>query len=263
MHNRKKPKIYPSEGRCIYCGKGGSEHYLSREHVVPKGLAGSLLFRKASCKSCAVVTAKFEEECLRYNFSVYRTIAKFPSTRPPLQGPRALCLPELPRPGILDGRLPSNDLVCERMLIWSGFTPSEQPFREPSLNFNWTAFLRMLAKIGHGYAVGELGIDSFVHALPQVILGERPDLAQYLVGISDSPYASLPGADPSKHVPSEPIYTAHETYIKILARESDFLVIAGIRLFAPHGAPFYECVAGPLTPKGRARLGLPLLNQSS
>ena len=256
MHNRKKPKRYPSVGRCIYCGLGGSEQ-LSREHVIPKGLAGSLLFTKASCKSCAAVTAKFEEDCLRFNFSVYRAIAKFPSTRPPLQGPRALCLPELPRPGILDGRIPSTELVCERMIIWSGFSPSEQPFREPSLNFNWTAFLRMLAKIGHGYAVGELGIDSFVHELPQVILGERPDLAQHFVGISDYPYASLPDADLSEHIESEPIYTAHETYIKILRRKTDFLAIAGIRLFAPHGAPFYECVVGPLTPAGCARLGLP------
>lgn len=257
--HRKKPKVYPSEGRCIYCGKGGQDHFLTREHVIPKGLAGPLLFLKASCKACGAITGRFEEECLRENFSIYRAIAKFPSTRPPLQGPRILCLPELPPPGILVGRLPSTDLVCERMLIWSGFDPSEQPFRETSLHFNWPAFFRMLAKIGHGYAVGQLGIDSFVHLLPQVILGDRPNLAQYLVGLSERPYYSLPG-EPPEDDPLDPTYTSHETYIRFKLHKSDILAIAGVRLFAPHGAPFYECVAGPLTPAGRARHGQPLSN---
>ena len=224
-----------------------------------------MLFHGASCKSCEIVTGRFEEECLRNNFSVYRSIAKFPSTRSPLQGPRILCLPLLPRPGILVGRAMANDLLCERMMIWSGFAPFHEPFTESHLTFHIPAFIRTLAKIAHGYAVGELGIDGFHHMLPTVILKDFSKVYQYLVGISDRVFTPPNGNEPSDNQsdPLHPTYTAHETYLKLLRREADFLAIVGVRLFAAHGTPFYECVAGPLTAEGCTQFGLPLPNQSS
>ena len=255
----KNPKVYPSEGRCIYCGKGGDAHLLTREHVIPKGLGGGSLFLRASCKSCEIVTGRFEEECLRDNFSIYRAIAKFPSTRSPIKGPRILCLPSLPRPGILVGRPLTDELICGNMHIWSGFDPSDGPFRGVQINFNISAFIRMLEKIAHGHAVGELGIDGFSHLLPPVILGEFSKISQHLVGVSDNEFF-VPNDDVD---PINPSYTAHEIYLKLLRRESDILAIVGVRLFAAHGAPFYECVAGPLTSEGHTRLGLHLSNQGA
>ena len=264
MFHRRKPKVYLTEGRCIYCGNQDDPGSLTREHVIPEGLGGGLLFLKASCKKCEKVTGQFEQECLRTNFSVYRTIAKFPSSRPPLKTPRGLCLPRLPRPGLLVGRPPGADLICDGAMIWSGFTPGEAPERGP-FAFNFVAFIRMLAKIAHGYAVGELGMDSFSHMLPDVILWKRPELAQTLVGLSDHPYARLPDNQfvAPQVIESDPMYAAHETYFKVLTRETDYLVLIGVRLFAAHGAPFYECIAGPLLPKGCARLGLPLRDQNA
>ena len=262
MSHRQKPEVYDTVGRCIYCGDRDNPGSLTREHVIPEGLGGALLFRKASCKICERITGRFEEECLRNNFSVYRAEANLPSSRPPLENPRGLCLPLLPRPGILVGRPPSTDLLCDTMLVWSGFDPSEQP-SEGSMTFNLTAFIRTLAKIGHGYAVAKLGIDSFVHTLPDVILWNRPELAQHLVGISDRVFIPVVGDDTRKSeiIDSKPMYAAHEIYIKILPREAEAFVIAGICLFAAHGAPFYECIAGTLTPASYARIGRPLPNQ--
>ena len=262
--HRNKPEVYLTEGRCIYCGNKDDPNSLTREHVIPKGLGGAMLFLEASCKKCERVTGRFEEECLRNNFSVYRAAAKLPSTRPPLENPRGLCLPILPRPGILVGRPPSTDLLCDTMATWSGFDPSEEPMEGPT-TFNLIAFIRTLAKIGHGYAIAKLGIDSFTHALPDIILWDHPELAQYLVGISDRAFTPVIGKDTreAETIDSEVMYAAHQMYIGILTRETDALVIVGICLFAAHGAPFYECVAGTLTPKGYARLGRPLPNQSS
>ena len=263
VSHRSKPEVYLTEGRCIYCGNTDDPNSLTREHVIPNGLGGALLFLKASCRKCARVTGRFEEECLRNNFSVYRAAAKLPSSRPPLEHPRGLCLPILPRPGILVGRSPTTDLLCDTMATWSGFAPSEEPMEGPT-TFNLFAFIRTLAKIGHGYAVGKLGIDRFTHALPDVILWDRPELAQHLVGISERTFRPVVGNGTRKAetIDSEEMYAAHETYIGILERETDALVIVGICLFAAHGAPFYECVAGTLTPNGYARLERPLPNQT-
>jgi hypothetical protein len=45
----------------------------------------------------------------------------------------------------------------------------------------------MLAKIAHGYAVAQLGFDSFSPLLPDLILGRNLTLASYLVGKCPSP----------------------------------------------------------------------------
>jgi hypothetical protein len=130
--------------------------------------------------------------------------------------------------------------------------------------FHLTSFLRMLAKIAHGYAVGELEIGSFHHMLPKVILWERPELAQHLIGLSGDGFMPIVGKNmfvPNPSV-SNSMYTAHKCHIKLLRRETDYLVVVGICLFAAHGTPFYECVAGPLTVPACIRLGLPLPNQN-
>ena len=83
----------------------------------------------------------------------------------------------------------------------------------------------MLAKIAHGHAVGELGIDSFSHLLPPVILGDFSNFSQHLVGVSDNEFA-VPndGVDPIN-----PSYTAHEIYLKLLTTDSQTVRILNTR----------------------------------
>lgn len=56
------PFYIPSVGECIYRDRGEPAHQgpLTDEHIVPFGLGGTGVFREASCKACAKVTAKFE-----------------------------------------------------------------------------------------------------------------------------------------------------------------------------------------------------------
>lgn len=56
-------KIIGNVGRCIYCGK--NDEALTDEHIIPFGLNGFLLLKKASCKTCAAITSKFEQDVLR------------------------------------------------------------------------------------------------------------------------------------------------------------------------------------------------------
>src|SRR5687768_15705481 len=50
-------------GRCIYCGT--TDAPLSKEHVIPKGLGGTLVLPKASCAGCAKITSAVECQILR------------------------------------------------------------------------------------------------------------------------------------------------------------------------------------------------------
>jgi len=50
-------------GQCIYCGK--KDVKLTDEHIIPLGLNGFLLLKKANCNACAAITSNFEREVLR------------------------------------------------------------------------------------------------------------------------------------------------------------------------------------------------------
>lgn len=50
-------------GACIYCGT--TKGRLTDEHVVPKGLGGTLVLPQASCDDCARLTSQFEMRVLR------------------------------------------------------------------------------------------------------------------------------------------------------------------------------------------------------
>jgi hypothetical protein len=60
----------PSPGRCIYCG--GADD-LTDEHVIPFALAAnSVIYLKASCKSCAAIIQPYEQDVLREQLGVFR-----------------------------------------------------------------------------------------------------------------------------------------------------------------------------------------------
>jgi hypothetical protein len=75
-------KTYDPPGHCIYCGLKAADTQLSREHIIPKGLGGLLIFRKASCSDCAEKTKRVEGICQRFMWIDTRTHLSMPSYRP-------------------------------------------------------------------------------------------------------------------------------------------------------------------------------------
>lgn len=54
---------FKSIGACIYCG--ATQGRLTEEHIVPKGLGGTLVLPDSSCDPCAKLTSQFEMRVLR------------------------------------------------------------------------------------------------------------------------------------------------------------------------------------------------------
>ena len=69
---------YKPHGRCIYCGTIDA---LQREHIIPFGLSGSAVLPKASCRRCAEITGRFENDVLRGPLWAVRVYRKLRSRR--------------------------------------------------------------------------------------------------------------------------------------------------------------------------------------
>jgi len=199
---------FPPVGRCIYCGGNGGG-ILTTEHVFPKGIGGGLVLPRASCTPCQREINTFETICMRKTLLPYRKakgLIRHPNDLPatvPLvfdlefRGPRQVSLDVCPNvvvlpglrelPGILKGRSP-EPLVQFDYKIFAGLDILEETKRRMEeeqhvgIFLDGYAWLRMLAKIAHGYAIAELGFDRFSPALPDLILGRNPLLASYFVG---------------------------------------------------------------------------------
>jgi hypothetical protein len=92
-------KTYPPVGECIYCGDRHST--LTREHIVPYGLGGNMILPRASCHTCADITKRFEQKCLRMTMGPLR-IRLGVKTRHPKQRPKTLDLELLHEDGRLE-----------------------------------------------------------------------------------------------------------------------------------------------------------------
>lgn len=74
-------QAFPSIGRCIYCGE--SERRLTDEHIVPHGLTGNaVVFKKAVCEPCRLLTHPYEERVLRNMYGNLRVQMDTPTRRP-------------------------------------------------------------------------------------------------------------------------------------------------------------------------------------
>jgi hypothetical protein len=201
-------RVFPPVGRCIYCGSVGGG-VLTKEHILPAGLGGSLILPRASCTACQAMIHTFETICMRETLLPFRKAIglrrhakEVPVSVPltfdlDLQGPRRVGLDQHPNvvvlpalrdpPGILAGRAPERELNFEYK-IFGGVEILEETQRRLSkqkrvgINLDGYSWIRMLAKIAHGLAVAELGLEGFDPGLPDLILGRNPLLASYLVG---------------------------------------------------------------------------------
>ena len=207
------PRLYTDIGECIYCGE--TESPLTREHVLPRGLGGSiaphghheaLVLQRASCESCRQITEQIEDECLRSRFWPIRSRLKLNrKDRRPSHVPIHLELadgttevrnvePETAHAAILMTHFDKAEVLDLRQRsqmprIKAIFPPE---FGVPASQHgavkvgikgraNNPRFAQMLAKIGLGVVVAESGADGF-HPLVRDFIRFLPNDYRHWVG---------------------------------------------------------------------------------
>lgn len=241
-------KIYAPAGFCIYCGDATdtAESPLYDEHIVALGLGGALVLPKASCAICSERTRSFERTVLNELLVMPRAYFSMREPRrarrsaqagaatlrwkpvSPADHPHAFFLPRFARPGIFGSRQFTEKFVMQQP---AAETCIGQRIFDPDRGaqfmqtFTPDLFCKMLAKIAHGAAVAELGLNAFEPWLPKLIGGDWPYLSHYI------------GATRWKLVTTG---TLHQIWLRL---QYGYL-IATVRLFARYGFQGYDVVVG-------------------
>jgi hypothetical protein len=252
------PLRYAPVGYCIYCGT--EQGPITDEHIIPLALNGNIVLPKASCETCADITKKFEQTVARTIYGPYRVKQGF-RTRRKKDRPKALPLYtvddkgaeikidtpihdypnifiaiEAPPPGVLLGVKPT-DRNPELKLSLKGDPAAvnramdslsiEQMITKHS--FEWSAFFRQLAKIGHCYAFACTRGKKYESLLPDIILGKSQHLSHYVGGAGhDSP----------------PESTTTDLSLSIICKPSGDYLVVGIQLLGVGTLHPYQVVAG-------------------
>jgi hypothetical protein len=264
-----KAKAYlPGAGACIYCCRRPPDApRLTREHIIPFGLRGQLIFHKASCDDCAaIINSQIETPVLGHLVSARTTLEFNKPKRRPLKlrygrwkgernvlpddmekaefewkemyarnMPLRLILPEFATPGIITSAVPTDTFEVRGIQAYNDLNniPEEASGEahgqlEP---FSPDRFCRMIAKVAHGAAMAELKPGSFKPFLPDVILGKNK-MISYYVGST------------TKRLGKAANYQ-HEIELSII----NGLLIADVRLFADLGYRPYHAVVGIPSPE--------------
>lgn len=245
----------PASEQCIYCGATSG---LEDEHVVPFGLWGRLVFPDASCRSCAETINVFETQVLQKHLGPFRARTKVPlrkrrrrnykytlvhasvDGRPPPAPPIEIGAEELPRQFIMPRFMPPEALYGrwpQPVGYWFYQNPKDNlALMERYGNtahfageYRADMFCRMLAKIGHAFALAYLepAIQrTFEFLLPDIILR----------GITDH---SLVGGNWDLSPATDMM---HELAIFNAVNDEMEYLAATIRLFSCLGAPTYHAV---------------------
>jgi HNH endonuclease len=173
-------------GKCIYCERTDN---LTREHVVPRGMGGTITLPKGSCKTCAEITKKIETACMRktlihvrVKYGLHRHPKERPETVPvtyrdwsdnevvkqvPVADyPTLWAMPIYEYPGILSIKRPDetrfgilhshiDDASFQKLLR----APGVKSITVTSGGVDTWNFARWIAKIGYCYAVARLGVE--------------------------------------------------------------------------------------------------------
>jgi len=279
-HNKMTENIkkYAPVQQCIYCGATGVE--LTDEHIIPFALGGDVVLPKSSCKNCAKITGEIERQCLRKILGPLRIKLDYPTRRPkrrpeklPIniqkesgisshevpakKRPHVTCLFAFNYPGILRDVDPEILELEPVPAMWFNTVKSDQARAvahsiDPSYKhiesegwFNPVLFGKMLGKIGHAFAVAELGLglQGFRALIPDALIGKAPWHNGYLVG-----------GEPDQIVDSKKRLEVRFGRKKLFSGR-EFGVVR-IRLFGHLGAPVYYVVVGEVIKKpGRSLLG--------
>lgn len=250
-------------GACIYCGATGGR--LTDEHVVPKGLGGTLVLPQASCDDCARLTSQFEMRVLRgfldrgrqamgikgrksHKRQAADTITQtfiqadestFDHDVPWNEGVKLMHLPVFVLPAFLDPRREMDPTVSKLEVmaldtLHFGVGQGElvREYQARGMRFEdqmdlW-AFVKMLAKIAHSYHVAVDGLFPLEQSpLVPIILGQRSDALNWIgTMLTDT----LPSAGQALH-------QLHHAPLESEDRSQAWAV--RIKLFAPDPTPTY------------------------
>ena len=255
-------------GQCIYCFRQPPIVTLEKEHIIPSGIGGDFTLLDASCRDCAELTSQDEGACQHGPLRILRAATghprpnksnrkrgKVPATEFDVQFekdgikfihrvdleniPYLGFFPLFPRPQILSQLSLSTKPIdfmwasTERELTPDMGLPPHDRIIDVG-EFPLDAWYRMLAKIGHGYAVYCLGLDAFTPLLPLYIRRKHLNPWKY-VGLS------------IRHLEKDD--APHILAVRFQETNIGTVVIVLIRLFARVPVPTYEVVAGVLRVK--------------
>ncbi len=236
------------------------------EHIIPIFLGQKGYIKNASCHKCERETSGVESYCAKEIFGELRAHHKIkgrkrsarkrcPHTSFPMKltlcgkqsvhkveakyHPSLLVLPSFPWPGIMlnkepnatwnDGRIHCWQFGPARRLVGEYLAEMQASEWEVSKTTKIFPFVRLIAKIGHAFAIATCGYGSFQPMLPPLILGK-----------SDAPNAAyLVGGELEAPPPSE-----REHELGIIKVDNSDLLVAYVRLFANIGTPAYYAVVG-------------------
>jgi hypothetical protein len=205
--SKDRAAVFAPAKQCIYCLN--AEPPFTREHVIPRGMGGGMILPEASCRACQKIINEIETYCMRGPFLSHRLATGLvnyskdlgDTIRMPIiidgvrhekefpveQYPRFLVLPQLhDLPGIVGGHSTDGNFGRVSFSIWGDEEELQALYAEGNAilmdGFNLDSFARLLAKMAHGYAAGELRIENFDPLLSAFILGRKPKSATYLLG---------------------------------------------------------------------------------
>jgi len=261
-------------GRCIYCGATDG---LTEEHVVPQFLSGRLSLTEASCGRCAKITSGFESKCAQKNFDtalpfMFKRASRrrLPVTLiingkrhtkriEPHNYPPTLQLPIYAPPDHAVGRQPAESALPIRKEMWGWVW--EQPHEPPGAwekkvrqllresgashvaipgKFDDRSFVRLLAKIGYGYAIAQFGLGFFQPLILGTILDENYPAGRFVGGVENPPALTPEIARDLPHL---------DYFLKLRVSPHPFFgtptLWADIRLFPGFGnVPVYTVLLG-------------------
>jgi HNH endonuclease len=254
-------------GACIYCGKGRPEVSLEDEHIIPDGIGGNIILPKSSCRACAEKINRWEQRVQKRNLGAARDASgvrsrkrrgKRPQGRPlylasegtytpddeSTLGPEIVDASKLPnvifaettlgRPELLVGEIPGNGIKISVV----GLLDRDVTSGSLQLRLMGGDFLRLVAKIAHGFACASLGRDAFAPFLTRQILGENCGTLYTFIG-------SRTGA---VHEELHRVRIGEEfasaSTLATLSVIFDVVFVVEVQLFASLGGPIYEVVVG-------------------
>lgn len=246
-------------GFCIYCG---STEQLSREHVVPYALGGTLTIMEGSCEECRKKTHEFETHVLTGPLRMVRYIQNLPSSTKHRSVPRIVEFSVK----LGDGTVRPIEVSIERAPIFLAFYEFGEPkYLEAAGGANLevlgvvtgnygqdpaqllsdlgakgmtivgpparpVAFARMIAKIAYCLAFAQGHVKRLENPSELIkAFMEEPDTIGRFVGSVPPPFTKYEGLG---------------IRFAIKALDSEKIALAEVQLFAASGAPTYVVVLG-------------------
>lgn len=262
-------KVYSPLNRCAYCKSTAG---LSTEHIIPFGFGGKLILPNASCEFHRKATSKVEDFILRRYLCALRSHLSLPSRNPkgrpetyPLTLRRGGCSWES------NVSLADHPGLVQSVMFGPAGRPSRGPRKpatysvrpipmyifpdiaqrvarlgadsfEDKVTIKALDLARWLAKIGHCFAIAELGIDALEEMyVTHLIDYEAFDGEPVSDEVMDWSYW-IGGYDRGRDI------RAHELHeLRFLRRGDDLSVI--VHLLVPYCARYaYEVIVGRLRP---------------